>query len=287
MICHGEREVCRIVIVVHSVSLIEFRYHAFVRNLFTNPLRLPLIAPSILSADFANMGAECRHVLASSKPAPVGTPARFAATPTVADQWSSPGAGADVLHVDVMDGHFVPNLTMGPDMVKAVRRACPGAFLDVHLMVTDPWVYAQSFVSAGADHLTFHVEVLPPHEIAAMSRRIRDLGITVGLAINPPTPVERIMPHLEHFDLILVMSVNPGRSGQKFIPEVLSKTEAISEELTPNQRLEMDGGINAATAPQVLDAGCDVLVAATAVFGVPPPDRRAAVEALRGQREPI
>ncbi len=120
-----------------------------------------------------------------------------------------------------------------------------------------------------------------------MSRRIRDLGITVGLAINPPTPVDRIMPHLEHFDLILVMSVNPGRSGQKFIPEVLSKTQAISEELTPNQRLEMDGGINAATAPQVLDAGCDVLVAATAVFGVPPPDRREAVEALRGKREPI
>jgi ribulose-phosphate 3-epimerase len=258
-----------------------------VRNLFTNPLRLPLIAPSILSADFANMGAECRHVLASPKAPPVGSAARFASSLSAHDQWSSPGAGADLLHVDVMDGHFVPNLTMGPDMVRAVRRACPGAFLDVHLMVTDPWLYAQSFVTAGADHLTFHVEVLPPGEIAGMSRRIRDLGITVGLAINPPTPVERIMPHLEHFDLILVMSVNPGRSGQKFIPEVLSKTQLISDELTPNQRLEMDGGINPSTSAQVLDAGSDVLVAATAVFGLPPADRRAAVEALRGTREPI
>jgi ribulose-phosphate 3-epimerase len=258
-----------------------------VRNLFTNPLRLPLIAPSILSADFANMGAECRHVLASPKAPPIGSAARFASTPTPADEWSSPGGGADLLHVDIMDGHFVPNLTMGPDMVRAVRRACPGAFLDIHLMVTDPWLYAPSFVTAGADHLTFHVEALPPGEIAGMSRRIRDLGATVGLAINPPTPVDRIMPHLEHFDLILVMSVNPGRSGQKFIPEVLAKTQAISEELIPTQRLEMDGGINTQTSEQVLDAGCDVLVSASAIFGVPPAERRAVVEALRGKREPI
>jgi ribulose-phosphate 3-epimerase len=176
---------------------------------------------------------------------------------------------------------------MGPDMVKAVRRACPGAFIDVHLMVTNPWQYAQPFVSAGADHLTFHVEVLPPGEIPVLARKIRELGVTVGLAINPPTPVEKAMPHLEHFDLILVMSVNPGYSGQAFIPEVLDKTRVISEELTPNQRLEMDGGLKPATAEQVLDAGCDVLVAASAVFGVPPADRAAVVEALRGRRDPI
>jgi ribulose-phosphate 3-epimerase len=258
-----------------------------VRNLFTNPLRLPLIAPSILSADFANMGAECRHVLASPKPAPVGSPARFAPGSSSEAQWSSPGAGADLLHVDIMDGHFVPNLTMGPDMVRAVRRACPGAFLDVHLMVTDPWLHAQPFASAGADHITFHVEALPPGDIAGMARRIRELGVTVGLAINPPTPVEKLLPHVQHFDLILVMSVNPGRSGQKFIPEVLDKTRTISEEIIPTQRLEMDGGINPSNSDQVQDAGCDVLVAASAIFGVPPQDRRGVVEALRGKRDPI
>jgi len=222
-----------------------------VRNLFTNPLRLPLIAPSILSADFANMGAECRHILASSKAAPVGTPARFAPT-RPDDQWSGPGAGADLLHIDVMDGHFVPNLTMGPDMVRAVRRSCPGAFLDVHLMVTDPWKFAEKFVEAGADHLTFHVEPLPADQIGPTARKIRELGVSVGLAVNPPTPVDLVLPHIEHFDLILVMSVNPGASGQAFIDSVLEKTRLVSDDLAPYQRLEMDGGIQVENCEQVL-----------------------------------
>jgi ribulose-phosphate 3-epimerase len=183
-----------------------------------------------------------------------------------------------------MDGHFVPNLTMGPDMVRGVRRACPGAFIDVHLMVTDPWLHANAFVQAGADHLTFHVEAAGPGEIPGIARRVHELGVSVGLAINPPTPVEQVMPHLDHFDLILVMSVNPGRSGQSFIQDVLAKTQVISEEITPNQRLEMDGGIKPDNAETVLDAGCDVIVAASAVFGVPPPERAGVVEALRGRK---
>ncbi len=255
------------------------------RNLFTHPPRLPLIAPSILSADFADMGAECRTVLPAPPPS-----SGFG----VITRRPRPDSGhADLLHVDVMDGHFVPNLTLGPDMVKALRRHMPDAFLDVHLMVTDPWLHAQSFVKAGADHITFHVEVLPPGEIEPMARRIRELespqgAVSVGLAINPPTPVERIMPHLEPFELILVMSVNPGFGGQSFMAEVLDKVRVIGPELTPNQRLEMDGGIHAQTVDACLDAGCDVVVSGSGVFGEPVARRGAAIQRLRGSKtDPI
>lgn len=249
------------------------------RNLFTHPPRLPLVAPSILAADFGHMAAECRSVLAPPQTDPgFGVIARR--------RLLDPGHG-DLLHVDVMDGHFVPNLTMGPDMVRALRRAIPESFLDVHLMVTDPWLHAQAFVKAGADHITFHVEVVPPDQIAPLAQRIRELespqgAVSVGLAINPPTPVERIMPHIEPFDLLLVMSVNPGFGGQAFIAEVLSKVQTISAELTPLQRLEMDGGIGPQTVAGCLDAGCDVLVAGSSVFGHPVPQRAKAIQSLRG-----
>ena len=248
-------------------------YYDRMRNLFTHPKRLPLIAPSILSADFANMGEDCRSVLA-----PMGDGPRTlsALAPPTATE-----GRADLLHVDVMDGHFVPNLTMGPDMCRSLRRALPDSFLDVHLMVTDPWLYAKAFVDAGANHLTFHVEVIPPDQIARLADQIRELGVTVGLALNPPTPVEAVMPHIDHFDLILVMSVNPGRSGQSFIPEVLSKVETLADCLSPLQRLQMDGGVNLETARHCLDAGCDVLVAASAIFGQPAVKRPGIIKSLR------
>jgi len=215
-----------------------------------------LVAPSILSADFARMGDECRATLE---------------------------AGADLLHLDVMDGHFVPNLTMGPALCASLRKALPDVCLDVHLMVADPAKFIRPFAEAGASNFTFHIEVVPQPD--KLAKQVRAAGMTAGLAINPPTDVSTILPWVSEFDLILIMSVNPGFSGQAFVPEVLEKARRVKPLLRPEQRLEVDGGVNATTAPRCIEAGIDVLVAASAIFGSP--DYRTAIRSLRAARAAI
>lgn len=227
------------------------------RNLLTAPEQLPLVAPSILSADFAALSDDCGHALES---------------------------GGDLLHVDIMDGHFVPNLTMGPELVRRLRAALPEAFLDVHLMVTDPANFFEPFARAGANHVTFHVEVTPSPRVVELIERVHGLGMTAGLAINPPTGVEAILPHMGKADLLLVMSVNPGFSGQSFIESVLEKTRWLKGLMRLDQRLQMDGGINLSNAARVREAGCDVLVAATAFFGVARGQRAEVARGLRGSK---
>lgn len=206
---------------------------------------------------------------------------------------------ADLLHLDVMDGHFVPNLTMGPDLCRWLRREFPDAMLDVHLMVTDPEQCVGPFRDAGADHLTFHIEPADPayrapsgagggrsgagYEPVEVAEQVRAAGMTAGLAINPPTPPTRFLELAPHFDLLLVMSVNPGFSGQSFIEASLETLGAVRRQVGRGKRVQVDGGVRPGNADLARDAGCDVLVAASAIFGTSRGDRPGVIASIRGE----
>ncbi len=210
------------------------------------------IAPSILSADFTRLGEE---ILSISE--------------------------ADYLHFDVMDGIFVPNISVGIPVLKSVRK-CTDMTLDVHLMITEPVRYVEDFIDAGADLVVVHIEADTPENTKTALERVKRRGKKAGLSIKPNTPAERVLPYLELVDLVLVMTVEPGFGGQKFMADMLPKIEFLRRTLDERGlacELQVDGGINPETAKLCINAGADVLVAGSAVFGAP--DRAEMIRQLR------
>lgn len=214
----------------------------------------PQILPSILSGDFARLADDLADAQA---------------------------AGGDFPHIDVMDGHLVPNLSLGVPVVEKLRKATKSYF-DVHLMIDAPITYAAPFVKAGAQNITFHVEAPEVKgDVVAAAKAIRKLGCNVGITLKPRTPIETVFPALDYVDLVLIMSVEPGFGGQKFMVDMLEKARKVKPRLKPHQKLEIDGGIGPATIRQAREAGIDWFVVGSALFDAK--DRKAAMQKMRAE----
>jgi ribulose-phosphate 3-epimerase len=201
---------------------------------------MPQIAPSVLGADFAHLADDIA---------------------------SAEAAGVHLFHLDIMDGHFVPNISFGPAIVKTIN-GLTDRYLDCHLMLSQPEKFFEPFVKAGSDSVTFHLEVHP--DPRAHARKLHELGVKAGISINPDMPIEKVLPHLEYFDLLLIMSVFPGFGGQAFMPSALPKIQIAREFIDRHSlptRIEVDGGIDQSNASKVISAGADILVMGTAFFG--------------------
>ncbi len=209
------------------------------------------IAPSILSANFSDLAGELRKV---------------------------ERAGADLIHVDVMDGHFVPNITIGPVVVKYMRQATTLP-LDVHLMIKNPGKYIGAFVNAGSDMITVHIETVNLKELAVIAKNLKAKGVKLGISLNPATPLAKIKPILKLVDFVLVMSVNPGFGGQAFIPSAIKKIKQLRAIFKKD--ISADGGINAVTAKLVKKAGANILAAGSYIFSAK--NTKQAIDSLRGE----